>query len=231
MHAEYANPYLYAALTALSLIVSVILLKFIRYPDEQHGIRVNALIPIFVLGALIGSKIPIILSYGWHREFWWTGKSYYGALLGAFAAINIYKRTLGVHGHFGDRFVIPLCVGAGIGKIGCFLYGCCSGTVTDCFLNVRDYTGAYVHPVQLYETSFEFLCAVFFYKLYTSGKWTGSHFILYILLYMVFRFCVEFIRMEPRMAFGFTVYQWMSLLFVPFFAFILYRRLTDASLS
>ncbi len=219
----------YGIFTAIGLVVAILLLKIIKYPAKQNGIKVSSLIPVFILGAIIGSKIPVILSYGWHPEFIWTGKSYYGAILGAFFAINLYKIIFKIKGNFGDRFVIPLCVSAGIGKIGCFFNGCCSGTATNFLFKCRNFAGVYVHPVQFYETLFEFSCAGLFFYFYRTKRLQGSHFLIYILLYMIFRFGIEFIRIEPKVAFGISVYQIMSVIFIPLFAFILYRRQKNAA--
>jgi prolipoprotein diacylglyceryltransferase len=82
--------------------------------------------------------------------------------------------------------------------------------------------------VQLYESAFEFACAGLFFYLHRAQRMKGIHFPLYMTLYMVFRFCVEFIRIEPRIAFDLSVYQLMSILFVPLFASLVFRRVRDA---
>lgn len=187
----------------------------------------SSLVAILVFGALPGAKIPVILSYGLTEEMLWTGKSYFGALIGAFLAINIYKFFWKIEGHFGDRFVVPLCVSSGIGKIGCYIHGCCAGSATDFLFRIKNVSGIDVHPVQLYESFFEFFCAALFFLLYRLNLLKGSHFLIYMLLYMTARFGFEFIRTEPRLLFGLSIYQLMSILFAPIFSLMLYYRVRN----
>ena len=46
---------------------------------------------------------------------------------------------------------------------------------------------------------------------------------LYILVYLGFRFCTEFIRPEPQLWLGLTAYQWAALVLAPIFIW-LWRR-------
>ena len=229
MHAENASTIVHSAFVTLALVVGLIIMRRLRYPAKQHGLETYRLLPALIAGALIGAKLPVFISYGWHMEFLLAGKSYLGAVLGAFVAINLYKRLKGVSGSFGDRYVIPLSVSAGIGKVGCFFYGCCSGTASDWIIAVTNRWGEQVHPVQLYEALFQWSCAGLFYWLYKNNKLVDCHFQLYFLLYLVFRLLIEFIRIEPRVALGLTVYQLMSLIFVPIFGVMLYGRLKSSA--
>ena len=215
----------YAFCVGLSILVGVFILRRLRYPKEENGIRVMSLLPVIVVGAILGAKAPVILSYGWQKEFLWTGKSYFGALLGAFLALNIYKRISGQPGRFGDRFVVPLCISAGIGKIGCFLNGCCGGIPTHTVFGIINHQGIMTYPVQLYESAFEIACGVFFFILRRHQRIQGAHFSLYMLFYMSFRFQIEFIRTEPPYFLGFTIYQWMAVVFFPVFLTIFLRRI------
>jgi len=218
----------YAFCVGLSIIVGIFVLRRLRYSKEDNDIRLMSLLPIIVAGAILGTKVPVILSYGWQKEFLWTGKSYFGALLGAFLALNAYKRFTGKSGKFGDRFVVPLCISAGIGKIGCFLNGCCGGIPTHTIFGVINHQGVMTYPVQLFESVFEFVCSGFFFILYRRKKFPGAHFSLYMLLYMSFRFTIEFIRLEPDYMFGLSIYQWMAIVFFPVFFSIFLRRISSA---
>jgi len=225
VHPENAGTLDYVLFSGLSLGTAMLLLRYMRRPDEKD-IRMTAL-PVMVLGAIIGAKLPVLLSYGIRKEMIYTGKSYFGALVGAFVAVNIYKAAKNLKAAYGDRFVVPLCVAAGMGKIGCFIYGCCGGTETDFVLKVKNKLGIYVHPVQLYEASFEFICAGLFLYLYKTEQLKGLHFLLYLAAYSVFRFCIEFTRIEPRVFAGLTVYQMMSVLVVPILVLMYNRRLHE----
>ena len=161
------------------------------------------------VGAILGAKVPIWLSYG-IKNYLIQGKSVMGGMLGAFIAINLYKMCSGHKGGFGGRFVIPLAVAIGFGKIGCYLNGCCGGTLA--------------FPVQLIESIFQFVIAICLYQFYQYSKRADLLFPIYLLSYLTMRLLIEFWRVEPRVLFGLTVYQYLALLFIPICIYIIWRR-------
>jgi prolipoprotein diacylglyceryltransferase len=215
----------YALFAGLGLAAALAAMKLMKYPARQAGVATNSFLPALALGAIVGAKIPVWMSYGFSRELLWNGKSYFGALLGGFLAINIAKAVRGIKGNFGDRFVVPLCVGAAVGKLGCHAAGCCAGLPTDFVLATVNHSGVAVHPAPLYEATFQAILAVVFVYLYKAQKLLGSHFLIYLLSYMAFRFVIEFVRTEPRVLLNLTVYQWLAILFIPFFSVSLWLRL------
>jgi prolipoprotein diacylglyceryltransferase len=96
---------------------------------------------------------------------------------------------------------------------------------TDFILATVNRSGVAVHPASLYETAFQSILAAVFVYLYKAGRLLGNHFQVYLLSYMVFRFAIEFIRAEPRVLFNLTAYQWLAILFIPFFSVSLVTRL------
>lgn len=164
-----------------------------------------------LIGFLVGAKLPVWISYGFHPGLIVDGKSVMGAMLGAFVALNVYKRfSRQEEAAFGGRFAIPLAVGIGFGKIGCYLYGCCGG---DFFV-----------PVQLFESACNFAFAGALYLFWRRTGRIDLLFPLYLTAYLVMRLFIEFVRTEPRLLFGLTVYQYLALVFLPVFASILYQR-------
>ncbi|MBR4466151.1 prolipoprotein diacylglyceryl transferase [bacterium] len=164
-----------------------------------------------VLGMLIGMKAPVILTYGFSGDMLINGKSYMGGLLGAFTAINLYKAfSHQTSASFGGRFVIPLAVAAGFGKIGCYMNGCCGGN--------------FILPVQFVESVFQFLAALLLFLFYFRTKRADLLFPIYLLAYLVMRFLVEFIRTEPRVIGPFTIYHILAAVFIPILIYIIARR-------
>ncbi|HBA61881.1 MAG TPA: hypothetical protein DCZ92_13925 [Elusimicrobia bacterium] len=163
-------------------------------------------------GAMLGSQVPLWLSSGFGAR----GKSYLGALLGGFLAINLYKflfkRT---RESFGDNFAVGLPLGAGFGKIGCFFNGCCGG---------RGLFGLERFPTQLAESAFNFAMAYILYRLFKEGRGRNILFPVYALSYLIMRFFIEFLRTEPRVAAGLTAYQLLALVFIPVFCLVIRSR-------
>ncbi|MFH1504378.1 MAG: prolipoprotein diacylglyceryl transferase [Candidatus Omnitrophota bacterium] len=84
-----------------------------------------------------------------------------------------------------DILVVSLPLAHAFGRIGCFFYGCCYGSV----LGI---------PVQLVSSGFLLLlfCLLLFLK--KKAKFTGQITAYYLIFYGIFRFIIEFSRTDPR---------------------------------
>jgi phosphatidylglycerol---prolipoprotein diacylglyceryl transferase len=121
-----------------------------------------------------------------------------------------------------DTFAPGLALGHAVGRIGCFLAGCCYGAQCDLpwavhFHDIDAYklTGVPLevglHPTQLYESAFNFGLFALLYKMYSQPRPAGQLFAIYLVLYSVFRFCVEFVRHhEQELKAGLSNTQWIS---------------------
>lgn len=201
----------YAICSSIGLIAAAVVAWKLPMPRPPKAVRLPIYICAFI-GAILGAKVPIWLSYGL-SGYILQGKSVMGGLLGAFLAINLYKKYSGNSGGFGGRFVIPLAVAIGFGKIGCYLNGCCGGTL---FV-----------PVQLVESVFQFVLAIGLYFFYQRTQRPDLLFPVYLLAYLMMRFVVEFWRLEPRVLAGLSVYQWLAIIFIPVCILIIWRRTHD----
>jgi len=110
-------------------------------------------------------------------------------------------------------FVVPyVALGHAIGRIGCFLNGCCFGApAAQPFLGVIFPGDAiYRHPTQLYAA---FLLLSIFIILKLAGERphaAGTIFTLYLGLYSAMRFFLDFLRGDnPTYAFDLTVSQFI----------------------
>jgi phosphatidylglycerol:prolipoprotein diacylglycerol transferase len=110
-------------------------------------------------------------------------------------------------------------VGLAIGRIGCFLNGCCYGKVTDLPWGV-EFPEAYPpgtqrHPTQIYESLLDLAVFYILHKVIEKRKkFHGETFCYFIGLYSLVRFIVEFFRetfssISPVM--GMTVAQLTSI--------------------
>ncbi|HUR68456.1 MAG TPA: prolipoprotein diacylglyceryl transferase family protein [Candidatus Thermoplasmatota archaeon] len=167
-----------------------------------------------LLGAAIGAKLivffeePRPFSVLADPMFWMSGKSIVGAMLGALAGVEIAKKLGGITRRTGDAFVVPLCVGLAIGRVGCFLSG-----LTDDAYGIHtslpwgvDFGDGARHPTQLYEIAFALGFLAFATRLRRVTK-PGETFVAFMVSYFAFRFATESIRVAPRPYAGFTVYQ------------------------
>ncbi|HEY1976914.1 MAG TPA: prolipoprotein diacylglyceryl transferase family protein [Candidatus Baltobacteraceae bacterium] len=111
-----------------------------------------------LLGGLVGADLVQWLATGL------PGKAIEGGIAGGWIAVVLAKRALGVTRPTGDLFALALPAGEAIGRVACFIGGCCYGKVTAVAWAVHDHD-AWRHPAQLYlallaAVSFAALCAI-----------------------------------------------------------------------
>jgi prolipoprotein diacylglyceryltransferase len=138
-------------------------------------------------------------------KFWQGGLTFYGALLFAIPAAVWYCRRkrldfLAV----GDLVAPCLMVGQAIGRLGCFLEGCCYGAATGGPLGVR-FPGHPLarHPTQLYESAADLaIAAVLWFLLRPRARGRGRLFGWMLVLYGAARAVIELWRDDPRGGLG-----------------------------
>jgi phosphatidylglycerol:prolipoprotein diacylglycerol transferase len=87
-------------------------------------------------------------------------------------------------------------MGQALGRVGCFLNGCCYGKVDAgrgvVFPNLEDNLPHL--PVQLYETAACLALSLFLVWFLPRRRFTGQVTLVYVALYAVLRFLLEFLR-------------------------------------
>jgi phosphatidylglycerol---prolipoprotein diacylglyceryl transferase len=169
-----------------------------------------------LMGGVLGAKLPMwIIGFPEIIRSWpditpiLSGRTITGGLIGGTLAVMYIKRRLNILGKKGNLFAPGIALGVAIGRIGCFLQGCCFGTPTTLPWGVDFGDGMSRHPTQLYESVF--MIAMFFILL-AKRKMAKPGQLFYWLMnsYFTFRFMEEFIRDGDRYL-GLTVFQYISI--------------------
>lgn len=180
--------------------------------DEQRWTVIAAA----AIGALLGSRILGLLEQTpslkmtWQSIFLPGGKTIVGGLLGGWLAVEMVKRLRGIESRTGDLFVIPLCIGIAVGRIGCFLAGLADdtyGTPTKLPWGVDFGDGIARHPTQLYELLFLGLLALVLNHYNRRTHPEGATFRLFLAAYLAWRLAVDFIKPQP-LVHGMNLIQW-----------------------
>jgi phosphatidylglycerol:prolipoprotein diacylglycerol transferase len=153
-------------------------------------------------GRIAASVWELLAVDPWHwARLFEPGYAFYGgAVFGTgFAYLFAVRRELPNMGAFGDYAVPGFALAMAIGRVGCFLAGCCYGGPTTSSLGVvfpagHPSHGVPVHPVQLYEALFCFSCFVASIALWRRRRFGGELFCAWVVAYAVWRLLIEFLR-------------------------------------
>lgn len=146
------------------------------------------------------------------------GLVFYGGLAGGALAVLAYTlvRRLPVP-VVADTAALTVPLGSALGRVGCFLNGCCAGQRTSAWFGLTfDPAVGPVVPTQLIDVAAQSF--IFFALLHVAVRHRPRAGILwwaYLVLYGVARFSVEIIRVNPRIALGLSEAQLIS---IPVFA-------------
>lgn len=135
-----------------------------------------------------------------------SGGVWYGGLITAFAFAWFFLKAKGVpYAQAADMAAVPVIVGGGLGRLACFLSGCCFGSPTDVPWAVTftdpvahrlhaDLPWVPIHPVQLYELAGTLVIATLLDWMAGRRHRRGTIALTYIALYGALRFVVEMFR-------------------------------------
>ena len=135
---------------------------------------------------------PEKIFYLWEGGFVYFG----GAFLGVIAALAYLKlKQIPSYGSYFDAFAPVLAFMYGVGRIGCFLAGCCYGRSCE-----APWAIAGKHPAQLYATFWELgvMLILLGIEKRKYNKSPGSLFTLWIALHSVGRLVMESFRDDFR---------------------------------
>ncbi len=157
------------------------------------------------------------------------GLAWQGGFIGGVLAGLWFVRARGLNLRNVLDLAAPyIALGQSIGRIGCFLNGCCFGKPWVHGLLFPHHEGR-LHPTQLYETAALFLIFVILKMAQRRPHQTGHVFVLYLWLAAMERFIVEFFRADHQiLPGGLSMFQYISLgIFLA--GLVIFFRLKQAS--
>ena len=216
----------YGMLFALALIAAIYTVTRLGRREGLDTARLLDFSTWLIIVGLLGSKVLLILTewdfYGKNpgEIFSWSTLQSGGVFYGGFAAatffaiwyIKVYRLPLL---KIFDVYVPGIALAQSVGRLGCFAAGCDYGKPTTSFMGVvftnpisHDFTGVplgvRIYPTQIFESLATFLIFAILLWAYQRKKYDGQIFIIYLTLYAIARFFIEFLRGDEDRGFVFN---------------------------
>ena len=197
----------YWAFMALGFIMGGIIVYLETKNKNLNPHKAKILILITIISAFVGSRLGyVFLNFSSYQDnlikilqFWKGGFSWQGGFLAAFLIVLLILRNDKEKiGKWLDAGILGILIGHSIGRIGCFLNGCCYGITTNVPWAIKNLSlndGLLRHPTQLYE-SLAYLLIFFFFLAYSQKTKlkNGSLFFIGTTLHSLTRFIIEYLR-------------------------------------
>ncbi len=182
-----------------------------------------------LIGGFVGAKLGEFIAEGWPISispltiFDATvgGRALLGGLLGGWLAVFVAKRKMGLVRSTGDLFAYALPAGEAVGRIGCYFNGCCYGKATSFPIAIFQHD-AWRHPTQLYSSASALATLGIVFAMRKHVRREGDLFKIYIIVFGITRFSIEFLREGKPVWLGLTAMQFFCLEMIMFCSFNLY---------
>ena len=169
---------------------------------------------IIILSAVIGSRLMYVIS-NWHHyshqpadvfKLWQGGLVFSGGIILVFFSMAWYVRRHHLsYLKMGDLWAPAAAIGQGIGRIGCFMAGCCSGKPTDMqwgvvFTHPNSLAPLNIslHPTQLYSSVSGFVIFLILLLLNSKKQFEGQVLLWFLILHSTARLAIERFRGDDR---------------------------------
>lgn len=226
----------------ISVTLCIGLICVVRRADSSHLSRKVALDVslILMVAGFVGARLfhvfyesPEYYKQDWLRvfEFWQGGFVFYGGAItsGIISILFLQKKTNGFFGSYFDLFAPIVSFSYLLGRVGCFLAGCCYGKYCDLPWSV-----AGRHPTQLYAVFWELgvlLIILGSEKIPPQNRRpaflgrSGGVFYLWMFLHSCGRLLMEAFRDDfrgPKL--GLSISSWISIFFLVLALYLILRK-------
>ena len=219
----------------ISLAYCISIFWFYKRCEDRNLSQKNAMDIglIILIGGFIGARLfHIFFEYPQHYldkpieifYFWQGGFVFYGGFLFAYLFAFLYARKFQLTFWLWHDTAAPvLAFGYALGRVACFLVGCCYGKICDLpwatpikqiHIETNIIETVLRHPTQLYATFLELSTLVLLLVYEKKRPHLGNVFLLWVSLHSVGRIIMEIFRDDPRGAtyFGLSISTLISAL-------------------
>lgn len=225
----------YGLIAAIGLLLGYFIAPYIArkvFKDRDADVYQNAIIISAIFGVIGARILYVILTWSYFREnladivkIWDGGLSFHGGLILALLALFAYSRIAKKpFVRITDSVAVPVALALGFGRIGNIMNSEILGRVCrSCAFNFTFADGVPRYPVQLYSFLHHMILASLLLYLMFRYRRLGMGTLGFLTFYSLFRFIVEFFRLEPVVFMGLDLAQLVSIPVIIIAGYFLFR--------
>ena len=204
----------YGLFVAIGFAVAILVAIKVGKAQGIHPEQVMDMGFITILFAIIGSRLMyVIINFSYYKNhpmdifrIWQGGLIFSGGLITVFLAMGWYlKRHHLSFWKTGDLWAPSIAIGQSIGRIGCFMAGCCYGKPTEMKWEVV-FTHPHslaplnipLHPTQLYSSFSGLIIFLVLLVLHAKKQFKGQVILWFLILHSTARLLIERFRGDDR---------------------------------
>ena len=245
--------YWYGVFVSLGFLISYLYLQARAKKSNVSVECVSDLAFASMIGGVVGARLfYVILNFSDYSSnpieiirIDHGGLVFYGGFIGAVLTVSWYikKNKLKIW-EVADLFALALPLGQAIGRIGCFINGCCFGKPSESWISYQypHDSSVWAHqvhsklipyqateclpviPAQIFQSSINILIWIILVLVAKKANRAGLLFALYLILYSLGRFLNEFNRGDYTQHYiGLTISQVICLAIAPI-GILMYRK-------
>lgn len=184
----------YGILIVISMLIGLLYLFVLLKKDKMENKNVYLYAILYITFALFFGKLFTIITSGFKYNILDAGLSSYGGVIGVLLSSIVFELILPTNKKIIKYAILSLPLVYGIGKIGCFIAGCCSGIPYNGIFKViyKDGLNIGQFPIQIVESITFIILFIIINKLRNKKD------IIYItiLISIVLKFLLDFLRYE-----------------------------------
>ncbi len=224
----------YGLLVALGFLAGIAVTLYYARRENIGPQQMLDLAIMVIISSIVGARLFYVAGqFGYYRSHPLEivmvqngGLVFLGGLLLSLAVVWYYARRQGIPLlKLFDAIAPGTALGYAIGRIGCFLNGCCFGLPTkqpwgvvfpNGSLAASFCPGQPLEPTQLYSSALMLAACLALVWLYRRKSFDGQILCCGLVFYSLYRFLIEFLRFSPVHWLSLTPSQWLV---VPLFVF------------
>ena len=184
----------YGIIILISVIISLLYIFKMLKKENIKDKNIYLYILLYGISAIVFGKIYTIVTTGFKYNILNAGLSSYGGVVGVILASIIFEFIVPTNKKLIKYTVISLPLTYAVGKIACFIAGCCHGIPYNGIFNViyKDDLNIGVFPIQILET------IIFIIIFIICNKLRNNKNIVYITIFIsiVLKFLLDFLRYD-----------------------------------